>query len=350
VALLSIYIDPSAGGLFHLDSYAWATLLGHLAYSLITYLYLGRKLSARVLNPLCTTLDIAFATAVTIFTEGPTSPSYIFFVFVIVAVGFRTAFKTTFAVTFFCVTLYLIVIAVPNGLTSFYVMRAVYLAIAGYLIAFFGQQRAKFEARLRELEAATEREAIARSLHDGYVQSLAGVNLRLGICRELLMRQRPEQALSELTELRIGVAREYDELRSYIRSLANLDQKLTYEPVMGPSDTQFRIEAAFAGSGFIMEQVMMVILEAIRNTQRHGNARSACIKVCEGGGQIKIAIDDDGIGFGEADILPWTIASRVAECGGLVKMKDTDEDGAHLEIEMPAASKHVQNDSSDNRR
>ena len=89
-------------------------------------------------------------------------------------------FRATLAVTGVCMMLYQLVIATPHGLTNLYLMRAVYLAIAGYLIGFFGQQRAQFEARLRELETVNERQIIARSLHDGYVQALAGVTLRLG--------------------------------------------------------------------------------------------------------------------------------------------------------------------------
>ena len=46
------------------------------------------------------------------------------------------------------------------------------------------------ESRIRELESASQRERIARSLHDGYMQALAGVNLRLETCRELLRRGR----------------------------------------------------------------------------------------------------------------------------------------------------------------
>src|SRR5262245_33238873 len=134
VALLSIYIDPSAGGIFHLDTYILATLLCHLAYSLATFVALSRGIAPRTLHQVSTALDIIFATAVTLFTEGLTSPSYVFFVFAIVAVGFRTAFRATLAITGLCVMLYLVVIAIPQGLTVLYVMRAVYLAIAGYLI------------------------------------------------------------------------------------------------------------------------------------------------------------------------------------------------------------------------
>src|SRR5262249_13182585 len=136
VALASIYIDPSAGGIFHLDTYVLATLLCHLGYSLTAYFALSRGIAPRTLHRATAALDICFATAIALFTEGPTSPSYVFFVFAIVAVGFRTAFRATLAVTGVCVALYLMVIAIPHGLNHLYFMRGAYLAIAGYLIGF----------------------------------------------------------------------------------------------------------------------------------------------------------------------------------------------------------------------
>ncbi len=58
-----------------------------------------------------------------------------------------------------------------------------------------------------------------------------------------------------LTELRTGVAREYDEVRAYLRSLANLEQKMTPDAAMSHFDTRFRIDAVFSGRGLIVEQV-----------------------------------------------------------------------------------------------
>src|SRR5207244_10004126 len=104
-----------------------------------------------------------------------------------------------------------------------YVMRPAYLAIMGYLAGYLGQENQKQERRMRVLQAETERERIARSLHDGYAQALAGVNLRLETCRELSRRGRHAEVLGELTELQDGVNREHDELRAYIRSLVDRD-------------------------------------------------------------------------------------------------------------------------------
>ena len=335
VALTSIYIDPSIGGLFHLEPYLLATLLGHLVYSIALYLALARHMSPRFRHTVALAMDIFFAAAVTVFTEGTTSPSYVFFVFAIVAAGFRTGFTATLAVTLGCVALYLLVTAVRHEISSAYFMRAVYLAMAGYFIGFFGQQRARFETRLRELEAASERHMIARSLHDGYVQALAGVTLRLGTCQELLARHRPDEAREELKDLRIGVAREYDQIRSYIRSLARLDEGTPIGEGRAASETRMEVNAAFAASLDMSEQIVQVILEGIRNTARHARARSATIRVAPVDGAVKILIDDDGVGFRDTGVQPWSIASRVAEYGGTMKIGDGDRPGAHLEIDLP---------------
>jgi signal transduction histidine kinase len=214
-------------------------------------------------------------------------------------------------------------------------MRAVYLAIAGYLIGFFGQQRVHFEQRLRELDTEAEREAIARSLHDGYLQALAGVSLRLSSCRDMLLDHDPAAALAEIKEIQLGVTREYDEVREYVRSLASPER-----PAAGVArtylNTRFHIQAAFTASGEVVEHIMQIVLEGIRNTRRHGHARSGSINVQQVSDIISIIIDDDGIGFGEPAVPPWTIASRVAEFGGRL-MVNSQSAGAHLEISLPTA-------------
>ncbi len=335
LAMLSLYIDPSLGGLFHLDNPLLATLLCHLFYSALTYLALRYHVGTIPLRKLSTGLDLIFATGIASLTEGRTSPSFVFFVFAIVAVGFRTGFRDTLLATSCSVALYILIIALSGGLMSVYVMRAVYLAIAGYLIGFFGQQRVTFEARLRQLEAEAEREAIARSLHDGYIQALAGIGLRLESCRDMLASDQPDEALAEIKELQVGVTREYDEVREYVRTLARADPQIA-DHTLAKVNTQFRVHAVFTAAEPLVEHIVQIILEGVRNTQRHGHADSAAINVGQAGDIICITIDDDGVGFGDSVIPPWTIASRVAELGGKLAIR-SDGPGAHLEIAIPNA-------------
>ncbi len=331
--MLSLYVDPNTGGgMFRLDRSSLSTILCHLAYSTLTYLALRGGVGTNLIRKIATPLDLLFATAIAYFTEGRTSPAFVFFVFAIIAVGFRSGFRDTIMTTLWSVILYGSVVELTDGFLNLYLMRAVYLAIAGYMIGFFGQQRLDFEARLRTLEAEAERETIARSLHDGYIQALAGISLRLESCRDMLVNHQPEQTLAEIKEIQAGVNHEYDEVREYVRSLTGADTR------GGPhsfSNPEFHVQASFVAEGMMIEHIMQIVLEAVRNTRRHGRAKSASISVQRAGAFVNITIDDDGVGFEDLDNPPWTIASRVAESGGRLAIKDAGR-GAHLEITVPA--------------
>jgi len=336
LAMLSLYVDPTAaGGLFSLDAVALTTLLCHLAYSLTMYVSLSQRPATASLTTTSTALDLFFATAIAFLTEGQTSPSYVFFVFAIVVVGVRPSLRSTFAVTLCSVGLYLLVFALSDGITNFYVMRAVYLAIAGCLIGFVGKQRALFEVQVRELENRAERHAIARSLHDGYVQALAGVNLRLEASRELIARDRHADALAELKDLQRGVAREYDDVRTYIRSLAGVDTDVSRATVFIESDPRCEIHVSFAGTSLMGEHLLQIMLEGLRNARRHGQAKAVTISATQAEEHVSITIDDDGVGFGTAAGAPWSIASRVAELGGHLSVSEGSS--GRLNIEMPAS-------------
>jgi signal transduction histidine kinase len=338
LALFTLYVDPSLGGLFHLDRWLLTTLVCHLIYSIVAYLALTGHVARKLIGRLSTGLDLIFATVIAFLTEGSTSPSFVFFVFAIVAVGFRRALRDTLLITLSSVILYVVVTEASDRLSSIYGMRAAYLAIAGYLIGFFGQQRTNFERRFRELEAAAEREAIARSFHDGYLQALAGISLRLESCRDMLVSNEHAEALNEIQEIQAALNHEYDEIRGYIRSLASADPARNVG--LHESNTRFRVQAAFAAPGATTEQILQIILEGIRNTRRHGHAHSGAINVHQTGQMIGMTLDDDGIGFDDTNAPPWTIASRVSELGGHL-IVNSGSSGAHLEISLP-----IHNDDS----
>jgi signal transduction histidine kinase len=334
LAMVSLYIDPTtAGGLFHLSSRALTILLCHLAYSVAIFLELGRRPPTAHLLMLSTALDLFFATAIAFVTEGQTSPAYVFFVFAIIAVGIRPGMRTTAVVSACSVALYLFVIVLSEPIGDVYMMRAAYLAIAGYLIGFVGRERAIFEERTRELETRAARHSIARSLHDGYVQALAGVNLRLQTCRELIGRQRIDDALAELTDLQAGVAREYDQVRAYIRELAGVEESRPSDLSASAADPRFEVRMAYAGHAITGEHLLQIMLEGLRNARRHGMPQCVRIDVSDVKDKLLITIDDDGVGFAEPDNPPWVIASRVAELGGRLTVNHNGS--TSLQIELP---------------
>jgi signal transduction histidine kinase len=334
VAPLAIYLDPTeptllvqlTGGIFILDPYALLVLLLYFAYSLTVYVLVARdSVDVGRVAVFSTWADVLFGAAVALVTEGTNSPYHIFFAFAVLAAGLRGTFRTAIAVTAVSITLYLSLVLIfrPEGL-GYYVTRASYLAITGYLVGVLGRQRMTLQSDLL---------GVARSLHDGYAQALAGVTLRVASARELLRRGRNEEALAELTELQVGVTREYDELRAYVRSLARLE--VTPASLPTRDGTRFAVRVQFEGSLAVVEHALQIMVEGARNVGRHAQASAAAISAHATEAAVVIRIDDDGVGFSDVAAAPWSISSRAAELGGTVHVDDGERPGAHVVIELP---------------
>src|SRR5262249_46486295 len=157
-------------------------------------------------------------------------------------------------------------------------------------------------------------------------------NLRLETCRMLLRHGGVEKALAELTELQAGVNREHDDLRTYIRSLVDLESADALHGQQGR--TRFSVQARFEGSLVLVEHALPLRLEGPPNVGRPARRDSARVHGDGGAGGVRIRIDDDGVGFPAGAPPPWSIASRAAELGGAVRLGGEDRPGGHLEVDL----------------
>lgn len=187
---------------------------------------------------------------------------------------------------------------------------------------------------MRQLEVAEQRHRIARELHDGYAQAMAGINLRLEGSRRLLRTNAVTEALTDLTELQDSVQREYDDLRRYARSLAGVDVTPTADEAH--QTTRLWVRADVSGSLELVDHVLSIAREGIHNVRRHAQAQTARIEIRTEGSHVRINIDDDGVGF-HNNVIPWSIASRVKEIGGQIEMVTEQRPGAHMLITLPQA-------------
>jgi signal transduction histidine kinase len=345
VALAAVFVDPTTpflamwwpleSGRFVIDPWLMLVMTSHLVYSIAMVFVardgrIGRGRSAEF----SLGIDVAWGFAIAMLTEGATSPFYPFFAFSVVVAGFRSGMRQAFIVTAVTMPLYLalIVVSAP-GNTNLYIMRPVYLAIIGYLVGWLGQQRIVLQDEVQQLEAAEQRHRIARDLHDGFAQALAGINLRIEGCRRLLGRDDAATALTELTELQSSVHREYDELRRYMQTLAGVAPSPV--AVAAPATaTRFSLRMDVDGSGELVDHVLQIAREAVRNVRRHANAATARVQVRQDDCEVQMVIDDDGVGLGDA-APPWSIASRVRELGGRIELQAADRPGSHLQILLP---------------
>jgi signal transduction histidine kinase len=343
-AIVAMYVDPAqpllsrsiplASGLFVMDFRLFLVMGAHLTYSLLIYVGLRREwISPAPVAAQTMWIDVLFGAAIGILTEGATSPSYPFFAFAVVAAGLRTGLRQAIQVTGACLGLYVCLILISaHGSSEVYIMRPVYLAITGYLVGYLGQQRIELQEEMRRLEVAEQRHRIARDLHDGFAQALAGINLRLESCRRHLRANSTTEALTDLTELQDGVKREYDDLRTYTRSLAGVEASRA----LSEKDTATRVwvNADVSGSVDLVDHVLQIVREGINNVRRHASAKTAKIQIRTDQLHVRVSIEDDGVGF-SGDAAPWSMASRVKEVGGQIQIVTDQQPGAHLLITLP---------------
>src|SRR5690606_36928851 len=89
-----------------------------------------------------------------------------------------------------------------------------------FLLVLVGQAAAAFEStrlleKAEEVAVHEERARIARDLHDGFIQALAGIDLRIQACKTYLQKD-PERVPRALEEVHQAVDTGYREVRHYL--------------------------------------------------------------------------------------------------------------------------------------
>ena len=343
VAMLAVYVDPAppellprlglGGGWFTMDARVFAAMVVYLCVGVaLDYALRRRHGNPSALAVAGSCADVVFAAGIAAVTEGISSPFYAFFVFAVAASGIQFGFRWGMGVVAVSVGLYLSLILVSREGVTFYIMRPVYLAIVGYLIAYLGQRRLDLQARVNALEQDAQRTQVARALHDGCLQTLAAVGLRLEACRVLGGTGHHDRMLAEIDALQVALAAEHDTLRSYVRDLARVpagdsDGRVTESP------PQLSVTAELTASPLVVDEVLQIVREAVANVRRHSGARAASVAARSENGHVLLAVDDDGVGLGE-NALPWSIASRVDAAGGSLRI-ESSAPGTHLRISLP---------------
>jgi len=209
--------------------------------------------------------------------------------------------------------------------------------------------------RQRLLEAAAdaseaERRRIARDLHDGVVQDLAGTAFGLSaLARD--PRTEPE------TSVRLDPMA--SSLRTSLRSLRSLLVEI-YPPDLGVDGLGAVLEdlvapAAEAGVTATVEVfdvdaasddsvrlVWRVAQEAVRNAMRHSGAENLAVQVRTLGDRLVLDVTDDGEGFVDAQhngarpgIGLRSLRDLIREAGGTLDVRSEPKAGTTVHLEVP---------------
>jgi len=210
--------------------------------------------------------------------------------------------------------------------------------------------------RARRLAVETERNRIARDIHDTVAQSLFGIVYSLDACITMLPA-RAEDVKSELIELRSLANNAHEEVR---RSIFDLwPSALTVELLMADLTNYVSsccrpnlFTIVFNNSGDfnslspgLRRTIYRMAQEALANSARHSGAKSArlCLNVNED--QVHMSITDEGRGFDPSIALLrslnrehfglHSIRERAISMGGSCEIISKPGSGTRILIELP---------------
>ncbi|HJY80599.1 MAG TPA: sensor histidine kinase [Candidatus Binatia bacterium] len=361
-SLLAIWLDPSKPAKYVQITYI--LLAGYVVYALLLALlaWLSDALLVR-LRLLTHGVDLMIFSLFTYFTEAPTSPHFFYFVFCLVSATLRWQRRGvlwTAAVALAAV----IGIGVyraeilhdPDFELNRFIIRSVDLTVTAALLVYL---RA-YEQRLQQAAAAEERIRLARDLHDGPLQSLAGAGLQMETVRRLL-----DQDLHTAREGLLDLQRQ---LVAEQRDLRFLIQELKPAP-LSSSEADFHLAARLHELGAQIERqwnlsvalrleppgaeipaalthdLYRIVHEALINAARHAHATAVQVTLRGEDTQVQLTVADNGRGFpfhGHYDFArltalnlgPVMLKERIAALGGSLTL-DSSEDGARLYITLP---------------
>jgi signal transduction histidine kinase len=214
------------------------------------------------------------------------------------------------------------------------------------------------QSKAEELAVAEERARIARDVHDGFVQSLASLDVGIEVCRRL-ERKEPDRLGAELAELQRAVKQGYRDARRYLDRLRDrrphgpdLDEAVRelVREFREHGDVAVELDAsaegvpARDGVGF---EVLQIVREGLTNIVRHSGARNAVVAVTADNGEFHVLIRDDGRGFPAAaaskdeelprSVAPWSIRERVEALGGTLELRSRIGGGSEIRVTLPKA-------------
>jgi len=343
------------------------SLSAFLIYS-IAVLCLAKKnrLTARPIDILTNSLDVVWIALIVFSTGGTRTPFFFYYSFPIITAGLRWGLKGSLPVALVGVIVYGIVrltlaaesIEPPIGIDVLLV-RSLYLivlaGIFGYVSEFERRQNRRLIALSKtaeEVATLQERRRIIFELHDGILQSLATLILRLEGSRKRLPDSE-KQLIDEMRSLEDLTRDSMKEIRQFLAG------KATKNLVTGTLVEKLREEARFLRDGMgldvILEsepedlelsaeterEVYYVLREALTNVIRHSHASKVDIHLTQKNDQLAGLLADNGVGFStgvqrENGFGLAAMTQRITKIGGELFVRSSPGAGTKITFSVPA--------------
>ncbi len=223
--------------------------------------------------------------------------------------------------------------------TDFSQRQAELLETFGNLTAIALETRQLYD-KLESLARLEERERIGMDLHDGVIQTIYAIGLRLEDCTERVPEAAPElkadleTAMDELNKVIKDIRSYIFDLRPQLSHVDDLPEALRqlveHVRVNTLMMATFEADTPLDGVGGEAEAMALfhIAQEALNNVSKHAKASSVSVRLSSAGGCVRLEVRDNGVGF---DVPPDQISGAHH---GLRNMRDRARSvGAELSYE-----------------
>ncbi|MEC3957903.1 GAF domain-containing protein [Nocardia sp. CDC153] len=207
-------------------------------------------------------------------------------------------------------------------------------------------QLAEAQQRMRELDVLTDRDRIARDLHDHVIQRLfaAGLSLQGTIARARTpeIRQRLADVVNDLQDVVQEIRTSIFDLHGGNGQSTRLRQRLEQAIAQQTADTEIRTSLRISGPLSVVAPILAdhaeaVVREAVSNAVRHSGAQTLTVAI-DVADDLTIVVTDDGRGIPD-DITPsglTNLTRRAEEVGGeFAILGNPDDTGTRLRWSAP---------------
>lgn len=374
VAVVVIQLNPSRTARF--PTLSVVSLGSFLFYSLfILELTRRRTIISKKIGIFTACLDSMFIFLIVFSTGGTRTPFFFYFSFPVLTASLRWGTKGSVFVAFVGVSLYGLIrysmaaesLATPMAIDTLLV-RSMYLIALAYIFGFVSEFEQKQNQRLLALSetavkaaAVQERRRITYELHDGILQSLATIILRLESCRSRLLESQKELSRdiegvedftrNSMTEIRNFLAGKETQpltpgtlIEKLRDELEFLQQSLGMEVILEsePEDPCM--------PDYIEREVYYALREALTNVTKHSHASRVEIHITQGPDLLEASLKDNGVGFDQDNQKNRSrlglsgMGDRIKKIGGRLSVKSSPGLGTTvmLAIPMVETSKSIQ--------
>ena len=352
----------------------WAHwLLGiYIIHSVVVMLlFRFNKRSTPAFRALVHVADMMWPASIYVFATGR-DLFFLFFVFVLAAAAYRWGLWETIGTTAgSLILLWLESVALRHGLLAaldgFLVhnhwpklginvselepkrlfILSVCLLVMGWILGYLAEQH-------KLLRAELERASLARELHDGVLNSLLGLGMRLHPLADS-QQGSMAQELRQIQDILLEEARKLRELMQRVKPVDVDTKSLRHHLVeitqRFERDTGIRAKFVRDSSVVDIERsicwiVVRIVQEALVNVRKHSCATDVSVRLDPRDGNWQLRIDDNGVGFpysgrfSQSELKasgrgPLVIMECVDSIGGELTLESTAGRGSRLEITIP---------------